>query len=217
MNKKFQFSEADKNLVKEAVQSLEKESSGEIVVYFARSSDDYREACWKLAAILGLITLVVFGVLSWLWMLPEDITIPQIVESVVITMLLGYFIPFFLPSLRLGFISESKVSQRVITKAHDVFLQEQMFDTIDRTGLLIFISELEHQVHVMGDKGINEKIEQKDWQEVVQLVITGIKGNQVAEGISNAIGKCKTLLLENGFTARENNTNELSDHIRIEE
>ena len=217
MNKKFQFSEKDKNLVKEAVQALEKESSGEIVVYFARSSDDYLEACWKLAAIFGLIMSVSMGVLSWLWLLPQDIMIPQVVETIVISMVVGYFIPFFIRSLRLGFVSESKVSQRVITKAHDVFLQEQMFDTIDRTGLLIYISELEHQVHVMGDKGINEKIEQKDWQDIVQLVIAGIKSNHIAEGISNAIGKCKELLLANGFTARENNTNELSDDMRIED
>ncbi len=217
MNKKFQFSESDKDLVKEAVKSLERESSGEIVVYFARSSDDYKEACWKLAAILGLITLVIIGIMSWQWMLPDDFTALQLVESVIGTMVIGYLLPFFIPSLRLGFINESKVAQRVVTKAHDVFLQEQMFDTIDHTGVLIYISELEHQVYVMGDRGINEKIEQKDWVEVVGLVINGIKSNHVAEGISNAIHKCKDLLLAHGFVARENNTNELSDDIRIEE
>ena len=217
MKKKFEFSEEDKAIVKEAVQSLEKESSGEMVVYFARSSDDYIMACWKIATILGLIVASLFGVLSWQWLLPADITILYISLGVVASIAFGFFIPFFIPIVRLGFISESIVTHRVLTKARDIFLQEQVFDTVDRTGVLIYISELEHQVQVIGDEGINEKINQSDWDEVVSLVVNGIKTNQTAQGIAAAVLKCKDLLLENGFVVREDDTNELSDDIRIED
>ena len=129
----------------------------------------------------------------------------------------GFAIPYFYHPLRIAFTPQATVHHRVITKARDIFLQEQAFDTIERTGVLIYISELEHLVEVLGDQGINEKIEQKDWQGIVSLVIDGIKSNQAAKGIANAVDKCKELLLANGFSARQDNTNELSDDIRIEE
>ncbi|MCV9387501.1 TPM domain-containing protein [Reichenbachiella ulvae] len=217
MNKKFTFSEEDKKVVKEAIESLENESSGEIVIYFARSSDDYSEASWKLSAILGVAGLALLGCLSWLWMLPENFTLLNTSIYISALMAAGFLLLLFVPKLRLGFIPDEVVAHRVLTKARDMFLQEEVFTTIDRTGILIYVSELEHQVQVIGDKGINQKIQPSDWTEVVGLVIEGIKGNQTAKGLANAVLKCKDLLLANGFVVRPDDTNELSDEIRIEE
>lgn len=217
MNKKFTFSEEDKKIVKSAIESLENESSGEIVIYFARSSDDYSEASWKLAAALGVAGLAILGVMSWQWLLPEDFTILMTSTYLVALMLLGFLVMQFFPRLRLGFIPNATIAHRVLTKARDMFLQEEVFTTIDRTGILIYVSELEHQVQVLGDKGINEKIKANEWSEVVGLVVEGIKNNQTAQGLANAVLKCKDLLLANGFVVRPDDTNELSDEIRIEE
>ena len=41
MNKKFVFSDKEKSLIETAIQDLEKESSGEVVVFFAKQSDSY--------------------------------------------------------------------------------------------------------------------------------------------------------------------------------
>jgi putative membrane protein len=217
MKKRFEFTDADKNLIKEAVQSLESETSGEMVVYFARNSDPYLESCWKLSALLGFMTLALFAALSWTWMLPEYITLFDTVLIVAATMVIGYVLPYFVPSLRLNFISKPTVHHRVMTKARDMFLQEQVFDTIDRTGILIYISELERTVQVLGDSGINQKIKHSDWNDAVGMVVGGIKTNQIASGISQAILRCKALLLEHNFIVREDDTNELSDDIRIED
>ncbi|UXP32785.1 hypothetical protein N6H18_02260 [Reichenbachiella agarivorans] len=217
MKKKFIFSDQDKAVVKSAIESLEKESSGEIVIYFARSSDDYLEACWKLAAILSVSGLAIMGTMSWLWLLPEDLTIFSTSIYLLSLVALGFLVPAIVPTLRLGFIPRTVIAHRVLTKARDMFLQEEVFTTIDRTGILIYVSELERSVQVLGDKGINAKIEANDWNEVVGLVIAGIKSDQTAKGIANAVLKCKALLLENGFVVREDDTNELSDEIRIED
>lgn len=217
MKNKFEFSEEDKKIVREAVESLEKDSSGEMVVYFARSSDDYRMACWKLSTFLGVITAVVLGVMSFLWMLPDDLTILHVALMTLSSSAIGFFIAYYLPSVRLGFVNDGIIQHRVLTKARDMFLQEQVFDTIDRTGILIYISEMEHMVQVIGDEGINQKIDPNTWSQVVELVINGIKNNNPAQGISDAIYKCKSLLLENGFVVREDDKNELSDDMRIED
>ncbi|MEO9803996.1 MAG: hypothetical protein ABJF04_12135 [Reichenbachiella sp.] len=217
MKKKFEFSEADKQLVKEAVRELEQKTAGEMVVYFARSSDSYLMACWKLAGVFLTLYLSLIAVLSYLWLLPASASVLSICLLGIVTFLVGFAIPYFLHSLRVSFTPNEVVGHRVLTKARDIFLQEQVFDTGDRIGILIYISELEHQVQVLGDSGINAKIQQNDWNEILGLVIEGIKTNQPAQGIANAIKKCEALLLDNGFTNVVKPDNELSDDMRIED
>jgi len=108
------------------------------------------------------------------------------------------------------------MDHRVITRARDIFLQEEIFNTVDRTGILIYISEMEKRVQVLGDQGISSVIEQSDWNNVLKLVTDGIKQGSPAEGLVSAIHECKKLLLENGFIVRTDDTNELSDKMIIE-
>ncbi|MEO9967927.1 MAG: hypothetical protein ABJF11_19200 [Reichenbachiella sp.] len=217
MRNKIQFSDADKQTVKEAVQHLEQKTSGELVVYFARDSDGYFQACWKMASLFVAIFLGVIASLSYLWLLPESISILTICLLGIATLIVGFAIPYFITSLRVSFTPDETVFQRVLTKARDIFLQEQVFDTNDRIGILIYISELEHQVQILGDSGINAKIQQEDWDEVLGLVIQGLKNNTPAKGIADAIQRCEELLLSNGFNNIIKPDNELSDEMRIEE
>jgi len=217
MRNKIKFSEEDKQLVKSAVQELEQKTAGEMVVYFARDSDSYLLACWKLAGIFGALFLALIASLSYLWLLPSSISILFVCFLGITAMAVGFAIPYFMHSLRVSFTPDHMVSHRVLTKARDIFLQEEIFNTTDRIGILIYVSELEHQVQVLGDSGINAKIQQKDWNEVLGLVIQGIKANKSAQGIADAIKKCEDLLLANDFTNVIKPDNELSDDMRIEE
>lgn len=114
-------------------------------------------------------------------------------------------------------MSSGIISHRVLTKARDVFLQEEIFKTTDRIGVLVYISEFEQKVVVLGDSGINQKITKEDWTHIVDTIVLGIKHGQVAQGIVNAVSICEDLLLKHGFTNVEKADNELSDEIRIED
>lgn len=217
MRKKFEFSEEDKNTVKETVQHLEQQTAGEVVVYFARESDSYLLSCWKLSGIFGGLFLALVASLSYLWLLPASMSILSICFAGIVAGGIGFAIPYFLHNLRVSFTPNHMVSHRVLTKARDIFLQEEIFNTSDRIGILIYISELEHQVQVLGDTGINKKIQQSDWDEVLALVIEGIKANEPAQGIARAIQKCESLLLDHGFVNVVKPDNELSDDMRIED
>ena len=122
--------------------------------------------------------------------------------------------PRFLPlALRLA-ISPETFHYRVFQKTQQSFLEEEVFNTSDRIGILIFISELERKVVILADKGINEKVTPEAWSDVVALIIKGIKEKQKGDGIANAINECETILLKNGFTNRIKEANELSDELR---
>ena len=114
------------------------------------------------------------------------------------------------------FISDNKIKNNVLTKARDAFLQEEVFNTKQRTGILIYISKFERLIEIIGDSGINAKIESNDWENIVDLVQKGIKNGNTANGLIQAINSCKILLLENGFKVRKDGANELSDKIRVE-
>lgn len=217
MRKKFEFTDAEKDQVKEAVRQLEQKTSGELVVYFARESDSYLLACWKVAGLFLTLYLALVAALSYLWLLPPTVSILSICLLGLITFGIGFGIPYFMHTLRVTFTPDDFVAHRVLTKARDIFLQEEIFNTSDRIGILIYISELEHQVQILGDSGINSKIEEEDWIDILQLVLQGIKSNQPANGIVSAIQKCESLLLDNGFDNVVKPNNELSDDMRVEE
>ena len=211
------FSKEEKEQISEAVASLEKESSGELVLYYAKSSDTYLEAIWKLTSMVGVLFASIAILLSYNWLLPNYYTPIVISIIILLSMVATFIIGRFIPLIRIAITNTSIVEHRVLTKARDMFLQEQVFNTVDRTGILIYISALERKVVVIGDSGINQKINQSNWEDVVKLVIKGIKSKQMTKGIIEAVNACKKLLLDNEFTRKPNDTNELHDAIRVEE
>jgi len=95
------------------------------------------------------------------------------------------------------------------------FLTEEVFSTENRTGILIFISHFEHIVEVIGDTGINAKVDQAEWSKVVNLIVSGIKEKDPVGGIIKGVQRCGELLEQAGVDKPPDNPNELSDDIRI--
>ncbi len=214
---KFLFTEEEKERIREAVQDAEKETCGEIVPYFVNSSDDYNEASWYLSTIFGMIALLAIGISSYLWLLPFRLTPLEISLFTIGVMIAGFLIPVFFSPVKKMIISKTTQTERVQTRAMDAFLQEKVFETEERVGILIFISRLEHQVVVLGDKGINDKVKPEDWEQILSTIIKGIKENRIADGVVRSIEQSKEMLLENGFVRKSTDYNELSDDLRIEE
>lgn len=215
--KKYHFTDEEKNKIEQAVKSLETRSCGEIVPYYVPSSHSYPEVPWRFAALLGFTAAIGLSVLSYLWLLPYRIHLLEGAIFVASVMLVGYFLPRFFPSLIRMAVSSEDLSWHVRSRAMNAFLEENLHHTQERVGVLIFISRLEHQVVVLGDAGINSKVEEKDWQEVVNEVLEGIRGNEIGNGLVKAIAKCESLLLSKGFVRKDTDTNELLDGLRIGE
>ncbi len=215
MSAKRTFTEEEKKQISEAVKDLEGSTSGELVPYYVSQSDSYEEASWYLAAMLGAITVIIFGVMSYFWLIPFRITPLELAIAIFIWMVIGYAIPKLFPQTKRMLISRQKMLDRVSRKSEELFLKEEIFNTGDRIGILMFVSQLEHMVIVLGDKGINEKLKASDWEHVVNTILTGIKNKQLVKGLVEAIEECKQLLLDSGFNNVPKDRNELSDDLRI--
>jgi putative membrane protein len=99
----------------------------------------------------------------------------------------------------------------------EAFVAEEVFNTKDRTGILIFLSLLEHQVLVIGDSGINAKVQQAEWDSVVHTIVEGMKAHKPADGLIAAIRQCGELLHREGVAIKPDDKNELSDKLRTSE
>jgi len=71
---------------------------------------------------------------------------------------------------------------------------------------------LEHRVWVLADSGINSRIGQDQWQEIVDHITAGIKQNRQGEAIGEAIGRVGAILQEH-FPITTDDPNELHDLI----
>jgi putative membrane protein len=107
--------------------------------------------------------------------------------------------------------------QDLVTRqaAENAFLEEEVFNTRQRTGIMIFVSFFEHEVIVMADTGINKVVEQQQWDNLVAEIIDRIRGGKLVEAIEHGISRCGTLLLEKGFKKTADDINELRDDLRL--
>lgn len=212
------FTPEELEQIREAVSRAEERTAGEIVPVIVAASDRYHVAVWKGAAIAALAALA-FALLffrfydgwGWGWLHTGWGTAFLTLSLGIAGALIGAFVP----AAKRQLAGQSEITRAVHRRAVKAFLDEEVFATRDRTGILIFISMLERRIEVLGDAGINEKVAPEEWADVVEHISLGIKRGRIADGIIAAIEDCGKLLERRGVEIKADDTNELPDTIRL--
>ena len=102
------------------------------------------------------------------------------------------------------------------TAAAAAFVRGEVFATRERTGILVFLALLEHRVVVLGDAGINERVQPEEWQAIANDIVAGIRRSRPAAALAAGIEACGRLLAERGVPQVEEDVNELPDRPRFE-
>ena len=204
------FSNTDAQRIEEAIKTAEKKTNGEIVVHVSEQSDAYFSGVLACSLLLGGASLVLAYGSSFF--VPSLATEYAELFSIVV-FILAFALAFFIPSIRLLFVAPDEIDRRVIEKAERVFLERELFQTKDRTGLLIFISYLEHRVEVLGDTGINKQISQEQWVDIVNAITAGIKNKNASDGVVKGISLAADLLVTSDFHIQPDDENELPNTI----
>ena len=211
------FVENERKQISAAVQSAESNTAGEIVPYVVERSDDYEIALWRGGLALSLLVisaLLCVRLFSPLWF---NLRFTQTAMLILFGQGLGMAVVHFIPGVKRFFAGGQALEQCVARRAAQAFLSEEIFRTRERTGILIFLSLFEHKAVVLGDAGINAKVKQQDWNEVVQIIVRGMRQRQPATALIAAIQKCGELLQRKEVTRRPDDTDELSDTLRSAE
>jgi putative membrane protein len=210
------FNPEDLERIKNAVKEAESKISGEIVPVFVEKSSHYTIANYR-AALIGAAAVFFLIIIFDRYTPNLAVYDPVIIFALV---MLGGFIgalkSHYINLVKRLMLSQSYMDQATRKRAENAFLQEEVFNTRQRTGIMIFISFFEHEVIVMADKGISEVVDQKEWDSMVRKIIDNVKQGKIVDGIEAAILRCGEILLEKGFVISPDDVNELKDDLRIE-
>jgi putative membrane protein len=212
------FSDKDREAIADAVKSVEKVTSGEIVPVCAEKSGHYESV--ELWFSLGLAYCAAAAAYAALVIFPHWSSpyIPVHGQWLLLSVhIIGFAAGLLLmriSRLKSLFIFKGRSERRVYEAALLAFYEQGLYKTRDRTGILIYVSLLEKSVIVLGDTGINEKVKQEHWDGVVKLIVGGIRKGNIAQGIVAGILSCKEML-KTHFPVKPDDTDELKDDLVI--
>ncbi|MCR4953668.1 MAG: TPM domain-containing protein [Treponema sp.] len=221
--KKLNLKEEDFTTMRSAIEQAENKTDGEIAVAIAPESGSY--SFWELLAsnIFAIIIMVIMFLFSgkirklydfifWnhspAWIIPACF-----IFSCFAAVIIGFNIaniPFIDRLIVPNHVKKIKVTNR----AFRYFTESGIYKTEHHSGILIFISYLEHQVRIVADEGISSKISQDMWNLIADELAEEIKKGNTATAISNAVNKCGELLAE-FYPITNDKKNELSNEVVI--
>ncbi|MBI5075434.1 MAG: hypothetical protein HZB62_09775 [Nitrospirae bacterium] len=208
-NAKTFFTEAEKDRIAETTRSVECCTIGEVAVMVVNSSDEYREA-----SVLGSVLLG-----SGISLLVSEAFLNASLNYFIL--LSFFFFPLmwamfkYMPALKTSFVGRHRLEKAVQERALRAFYEKGLYKTKANTGVLFFISLLEHKVWVLADKGIYEKIDQQTLDTYALTVSRGIKEGRACDMLCQAIKASGSVLAEH-FPMTPGDTNELSNQVMTE-
>jgi len=219
MNLKQKFSDSDLLRIKTAVKEAEDKISGEIVPVIVERSGLYSIANYKGGLLGASLAYVIMIILDRYVIQHASNTLfydPVFVFLVVILSgAVGAIIPNFSDSIKRLLVAKRYQDNVTRQRAENAFLEEEVFNTRHRTGIMIFISFFEHEVIVMADRGISKVVDQKQWDKIVADIVNSIRSGKTVEALEEGIKQCGEILLEKGFRKTEDDVNELRDDLRV--
>ena len=215
---KVPLSQADQDRVRQAIAAAETRTSGEIVPFIVPRSSRYREVVWQAAVMMAvLVAAIAFGLMRFYegwgfgWLFDGF----GMALTLFVAGILGALLGAYVPAIKRWLAGENRMARRVHARAMRAFVEEEVFSTRERTGILLFVSMMEHRIEVLGDTGINQKVTADDWIDVVAHIRDGIRKNKLVDGLVEAIELCGALLERKDVEIRDDDSDELSNEVRF--
>ncbi len=180
--------ERERERIEAAVRAAEAGTSGEIVVSVVGRSSAHAAAPWRMSVALAALALLGSP------LLPIEGSLLQLFGLQGVAVVLAHLL-CRLDFVRRAFITEAEFQRKAELAALRAFAEHGIRRTEARTGILIYITLFEHRVVVLGDEAVDQALgPDESWQEVVELVLTGIREGRASDGIANAVRRCGEIL-----------------------
>ena len=201
------FTQQEKEEISQAIQSVERQTVGEVAVIVVEQSDPYPEGEFLGGILIG----------GWLAFIGAVLFFHGQIWFLIPLHLLFFFPLFFLfrkiPRLKTPFIGTKRKEAAVGKRALQAFYEKGLYKTRFSTGVLFFLSLLERKVLVLADKGIYEKIKQERLNQFARQVSSGMKEGRASQTLVQAIRETGDLLAEH-FPQTAGDTNELTNEVQ---
>jgi len=200
------LSAPDRARIEATIADIEQRTAAEMVVVVLGRSGDYAEIKFGCALALALaaggVGHLCLPALSTGWLLWLQLGVA-----------LAVFAALSVPAILRAVTPRSMFSRSVEQRAQLAFLEHALFETRDRTGVLILLSLLERRVAILGDNGIHARVQPEGWQTHVERIVHAIHRRRTADGL------CETLralgdMLSIALPQRADDVDELSNEVR---
>ena len=179
---------ADRERIEAAVRAAEAETAGEIVVSVVGRCGRYAAAGWRLGVALAGVALLSASYLPEAWLLLEILGLQA-------AALVAGHVLIRIDGLRRAFVPQRTLCEKAELAAIRAFHEQGIRRTEGRTGILIFVALFEHRVVVLADEAIDAVLDPgESWQEIVDLVLEGIRAGRITDGLEAAIARCGEIL-----------------------
>ena len=110
---------------------------------------------------------------------------------------------------------ENRCKGNVEQRSLIVFNKLKLNETKLRNGVLIYLAVRDHKFVILGDKGINQVVEEGFWNDVKDLMQNHFREGRFAEGLEKGIMRCGEKL-KTYFPYQSDDINEIPDEISYE-
>src|SRR5687767_3447825 len=100
-----------------------------------------------------------------------------------------------------------------VDRAAEIFTGLQMHATKERNGVLIYVALDDHQMAILGDEGIHQKVGSDFWEKEVSKMIYHFSHHDYANGLIDIVTDIGDALKKNFPYSRDSDKNELPDDL----
>ena len=180
---------SERRKLTETIKEVESRTDAEVVTVLAGQSDNYLYISTLWAAFLALLIAPLMQFLSW-WIEYQQAFTLQWILFIALAVLFRW------RPLTMKLVPKKVRFWRASNLARRQFLENELHSTKNRLGLLIFVSQAEHYVEILADRGLAEHITNERWQEIVENFIREVKKGKTSEAFVHCVEKCGELLEE---------------------
>jgi putative membrane protein len=197
-----------KRALLEAVAQIEGGSAAEVVIAVRAKSGRYLHADLLGGLLTGWLGL------AFLMLSEQEFTYASILGDPLLCGALGALLVSRVPRLRRWLSSRRWQREAVASAARAFFVQRGITETRDRSGLLVYFSQLEAEVELVPDRGLQRAVPAAEWDTLrarLREAVRAGQGTKAAEAL-----RAFAPIAARALPRRADDTNELDDEVSDE-
>jgi putative membrane protein len=143
------------------------------------------------------------------WQNPVAVLAAQLILG-----LAGFGLARWLPGFKRLFILEDRATAVAEEQAFQEFYANGLHRTEAATGVLLFVSLLEHRVVILADEGIDARVDAEFWADTDDAILDGIRTGSLRDGVVAGIRRAGDLLSKQ-FPWQHGDRNEIPDRLIV--
>lgn len=197
------INDTERQQIADLIAEVERHTDAELVAVLAARSDDYRyiPVLWAALVALAVPTVGLFTPFGG-----------DLIAAAQLAVFCLLAVVFRIPAVGTRLIPRSVRYWRAANMARRQFLEQGLHHTKGDTGVLLFVSEAEHYVEILADRGIDRHVAPERWRGLVDDFVIAVRTGRTLAGFETTIAQIGEILSD-AVPKTPDNRNELDDRL----